>query len=138
MCVQLASSACAPLQGALHALRTIVAQEGVRGLWRGTTPAVQRAALVNLGELATYDQVNIHIHVLHSPASQVLVPQLESGCVARQRKSALLKSKHPDQMCYIACVVRSMACNPPVSVFPQTSGLILRGMVGGLGVNRAV
>eukprot|EP00198_Chlamydomonas_reinhardtii_P002918 XP_001692254.1 uncoupling protein [Chlamydomonas reinhardtii] len=38
-------------------LRQIVAQEGgMAGLWRGGGPAVQRAALVNLGELATYDQ----------------------------------------------------------------------------------
>ena len=41
----------------IHAARTIVAEDGLRGLWRGTMPAVQRAALVNLGELATYDQV---------------------------------------------------------------------------------
>jgi hypothetical protein len=41
----------------IHAIRTIVAEDGLRGLWRGTMPAVQRAALVNLGELATYDQV---------------------------------------------------------------------------------
>lgn len=39
-----------------HALTTIVRQDGVRGLYKGATPAVQRAALVNLGELATYDQ----------------------------------------------------------------------------------
>ncbi|KAG2423768.1 hypothetical protein HXX76_015044 [Chlamydomonas incerta] len=38
-------------------LRQIVAQEGgLAALWRGGGPAVQRAALVNLGELATYDQ----------------------------------------------------------------------------------
>lgn len=30
-------------------------EEGLRGLWQGTLPAVQRAALVNLGELAAYD-----------------------------------------------------------------------------------
>ena len=45
------------LQGMLHAAQTIVSKEGISGLWRGTLPAVQRAALVNLGELATYDQV---------------------------------------------------------------------------------
>lgn len=33
-------------------------QAGVRGLWRGGLPAVQRAALVNLGELSTYDSVS--------------------------------------------------------------------------------
>lgn len=33
-------------------------QQGVRGLWRGGLPAVQRAALVNLGELSTYDSVS--------------------------------------------------------------------------------
>ncbi|KAL4447226.1 hypothetical protein ABPG77_007259 [Micractinium sp. CCAP 211/92] len=42
-------------RGALHALRTVSAQQGVAGLWRGSVPAVQRAALVNLGELSTYD-----------------------------------------------------------------------------------
>lgn len=41
--------------GVLSALVTIARQEGLAGLWRGTGPAVQRAALVNLGELATYD-----------------------------------------------------------------------------------
>mmetsp|Transcript_27735 Transcript_27735/g.65899 ORF Transcript_27735/g.65899 Transcript_27735/m.65899 type:complete len:252 (-) Transcript_27735:149-904(-) len=43
-------------EGVLSAFSEIVAKEGgVRGLWRGALPAVQRAALVNLGELATYD-----------------------------------------------------------------------------------
>ncbi|PNH09111.1 Mitochondrial uncoupling protein 4, partial [Tetrabaena socialis] len=43
-------------KGMWDCLRQIVAAEGVAGLWRGGGPAVQRAALVNLGELATYDQ----------------------------------------------------------------------------------
>jgi solute carrier family 25 uncoupling protein 27 len=33
----------------------IVRREGIRGLYRGSMPAIQRAALVNLGELTTYD-----------------------------------------------------------------------------------
>lgn len=43
----------------VDALSKIVAQDGVDGLWRGGGPAVQRAALVNLGELATYDSVGV-------------------------------------------------------------------------------
>lgn len=38
-----------------QAWSNIVRAEGVAGLWQGSLPAVQRAALVNLGELATYD-----------------------------------------------------------------------------------
>lgn len=33
----------------------IVRHEGITGLWRGSKPAIYRAALVNLGELTTYD-----------------------------------------------------------------------------------
>ena len=44
-------------RGVAHAARVIMAQEGLAGLWRGSAPAIQRAALVNLGELTTYDQV---------------------------------------------------------------------------------
>jgi solute carrier family 25 uncoupling protein 27 len=37
------------------AFRDIFAKEGLRGMWRGSVPAVQRAGIVNLGELSTYD-----------------------------------------------------------------------------------
>lgn len=40
-----------------HAFQKIVAEGGVRGLWKGSIPNVQRAALVNLGDLTTYDTV---------------------------------------------------------------------------------
>ncbi|EFJ41445.1 hypothetical protein VOLCADRAFT_98630 [Volvox carteri f. nagariensis] len=43
-------------KGLTDCFRQIVATDGLAGLWRGGGPAVQRAALVNLGELATYDQ----------------------------------------------------------------------------------
>jgi Mitochondrial carrier protein len=38
-------------RGLLHGLQTVLREEGPRGLWRGSAPAVQRAALVNLGVL---------------------------------------------------------------------------------------
>lgn len=41
--------------GLLDAFRTIYRLEGVRGMYAGCAPAIQRAALVNLGELTTYD-----------------------------------------------------------------------------------
>jgi hypothetical protein len=69
-------------RGVLHAFSSIAAQQGLAGLWRGSLPAVQRAALVNLGELTTYDAAkravlssgltggdNLWAHALSSVAS---------------------------------------------------------------------
>lgn len=39
----------------IDAFRDILKKEGWKGMWRGSSPAVQRAAIVNLGELSTYD-----------------------------------------------------------------------------------
>mmetsp|Transcript_10217 Transcript_10217/g.20834 ORF Transcript_10217/g.20834 Transcript_10217/m.20834 type:complete len:313 (-) Transcript_10217:515-1453(-) len=41
--------------GITDAFTKIRAQEGIKGFYAGCTPAIQRAALVNLGELTTYD-----------------------------------------------------------------------------------
>lgn len=38
------------VHGAAHALKEIVRRGGVKGLWKGSIPNVQRAALVNLGK----------------------------------------------------------------------------------------
>lgn len=40
----------------MHAFQDIIRTEGVRGLWKGWGPNVQRAYIVNAVELATYDQ----------------------------------------------------------------------------------
>lgn len=39
-----------------NAFTTIVKDEGVLGLWRGATPTVVRAVVLNLAMLATYDE----------------------------------------------------------------------------------
>eukprot|EP00043_Microstomoeca_roanoka_P000843 m.29436 g.29436 ORF g.29436 m.29436 type:complete len:321 (-) comp10528_c0_seq1:317-1279(-) len=43
-------------KGTYHAFSTIVKEEGFLGLWKGCIPNVQRAAVVNVAELATYDK----------------------------------------------------------------------------------
>jgi len=43
------------IHGTMHAFQLIVRERGVFGLWKGWLPNVQRAALVNLGDLTTYD-----------------------------------------------------------------------------------
>lgn len=43
----------------------IFAQGGVRGLWKGAVPNIQRAAFVNLGDLTTYDTVK-HMILKHT------------------------------------------------------------------------
>ena len=44
-----------PCRTLLCILRTTYSVSGIRGLWTGWAPSVQRAALVNIGNLATYD-----------------------------------------------------------------------------------
>lgn len=43
------------VHSAAHAFRQIVESGGIKGLWKGSIPNVHRAALVNLGDLTTYD-----------------------------------------------------------------------------------
>eukprot|EP00927_Polykrikos_kofoidii_P049347 TRINITY_DN43416_c0_g1_i1.p1 TRINITY_DN43416_c0_g1~~TRINITY_DN43416_c0_g1_i1.p1 ORF type:complete len:315 (+),score=28.84 TRINITY_DN43416_c0_g1_i1:132-1076(+) len=47
--------------GLLDAFRHIYKAEGFRGMYTGCSPAIQRAALVNLGELTTYDTAKSHL-----------------------------------------------------------------------------
>uniref|UniRef100_A0AAR2KXP4 Mitochondrial uncoupling protein 4 n=1 Tax=Pygocentrus nattereri TaxID=42514 RepID=A0AAR2KXP4_PYGNA len=60
------------VRGAYHAFIKIVSEGGIRGLWAGWVPNVQRAALVNLGDLATYDSVK-HLLLRHT--------SLEDNCL---------------------------------------------------------
>ncbi|XVF03302.1 hypothetical protein REPUB_Repub04eG0249500 [Reevesia pubescens] len=65
-------------KGPFDAFSKIVAMEGFGGLWKGVLPNVQRAFLVNMGELACYDHAkrfvinnqisddNIYAHTLAS------------------------------------------------------------------------
>jgi solute carrier family 25 uncoupling protein 27 len=44
-------------RGVVHCLQTIHAEAGLRGFYQGWQPNVQRAVLVNVGELLAYDRV---------------------------------------------------------------------------------
>ncbi|XP_061191886.1 mitochondrial uncoupling protein 4-like [Saccostrea echinata] len=66
------------VKGFFDAFQKIVAESGVKGLYRGVVPNVQRAALVNMGDLCTYDTAKQNIlrytdlkdnYVTHSLAS---------------------------------------------------------------------
>lgn len=56
--------------GFFDAVTKIFRSEGLGGLWKGVVPNAQRAFLVNMGELACYDQAKhfiIHMHTLYLP-----------------------------------------------------------------------
>lgn len=48
-----------------HAFQKILSEGGIKGLWKGSIPNVQRAALVNLGDLTTYDTAK-HLILTHT------------------------------------------------------------------------
>ncbi|XP_054554829.1 mitochondrial uncoupling protein 4 isoform X4 [Talpa occidentalis] len=67
-------------RGVHHAFAKILAEGGIRGLWAGWVPNVQRAALVNMGDLTTYDTVK-HYLVLNTPLEDNIVTHgLSSFC----------------------------------------------------------
>ncbi|XP_071483310.1 mitochondrial uncoupling protein 4-like [Diadema antillarum] len=50
---------------AFKCFKQILAEGGIRGLWKGWVPNVQRAALVNMGDLTTYDTAK-HLILKHT------------------------------------------------------------------------
>lgn len=70
----------ARVHGMIDAIKKIVAEAGVLGLWRGCWPNVQRAALVNLGDLSTYDSVKRAILNNTSLQDNYLTHCLSSAC----------------------------------------------------------
>lgn len=86
--------------GPLDAFDKIVRTEGFGGLWRGVFPNVQRAFLVNMGELACYDHAkhfvirnqiagdNIYSHTLASIMSGLCATAL--SCPADVVKTRMM------------------------------------------------
>lgn len=68
------------VHGTLDAFKKILAQNGIFGLWRGCAPNVQRAALVNLGDLSTYDSVKMAILKNTNLKDNSLTHCLSSAC----------------------------------------------------------
>eukprot|EP00053_Salpingoeca_punica_P002120 m.36267 g.36267 ORF g.36267 m.36267 type:complete len:294 (-) comp11395_c0_seq1:149-1030(-) len=66
--------------GVANAFATIYRQEGLRGLWKGAVPNMQRAALVNLGDLTTYDTVKHILLTKTQLGDQPLTHAMSSVC----------------------------------------------------------
>ncbi|XP_021807406.1 mitochondrial uncoupling protein 3 isoform X2 [Prunus avium] len=93
--------------GCFDALNKIVRSEGIGGLWKGVFPNVQRAFLVNMGELACYDQAkhfviknrisedNIYAHTLASIMSGLSATAL--SCPADVVKTRMMNQSRSKQ-----------------------------------------
>lgn len=63
-----------------QALRNILREGGISGLWKGWAPNVYRAALVNLGDLTTYDRAKRLILANTNLEDNYISHSLASGC----------------------------------------------------------
>uniref|UniRef100_A0A7N0UJD8 Uncoupling protein 3 n=1 Tax=Kalanchoe fedtschenkoi TaxID=63787 RepID=A0A7N0UJD8_KALFE len=104
--------------GVADALTKIVRAEGVGGLWRGVVPNMQRAFLVNMGELACYDHAkrfvinngitddNVYGHTLASFMSGLAATTL--SCPADVVKTRMMNQS---EVCYrnsLDCLVKTV------------------------------
>lgn len=64
-----------------HAFRKIAVEGGFRGLWSGWVPNVQRAALVNMGDLATYDTAK-HMIMKHTSLEDNVITHFLSSVLS--------------------------------------------------------
>ncbi|XP_052768882.1 mitochondrial uncoupling protein 4-like isoform X2 [Mya arenaria] len=94
----------ARIKSCSHAFRMILAESGVRGLWRGWIPNVQRAALVNMGDLVTYDTVKRQLLIKTDLPDNYIVHALSSAC------SGMVAAI----MCTPADVVKTRVMNQPL------------------------
>lgn len=92
------------ITGTGQAIKDIVKQSGVRSLWKGGAPNVCRAALVNLGDLTTYDWAKSKILEHTSFGENYATHAMASACSGLV--SAVLATP--------ADVVRTRMMNQPV------------------------
>ncbi|NXY46210.1 UCP3 protein, partial [Ceuthmochares aereus] len=67
--------------GTVDAYRTIAREEGIRGLWRGTLPNIARNAIVNCGELVTYDLIKDALLRTHVMTGEVSTKGMQLGTI---------------------------------------------------------
>ncbi|XP_055981892.1 mitochondrial uncoupling protein 4 isoform X2 [Sorex fumeus] len=67
-------------RGVHHAFAKILAEGGIRGLWAGWVPNIQRAALVNMGDLTTYDTVKHYLVLNIQLEENIMTHGLSSFC----------------------------------------------------------
>lgn len=94
-------------------LRQIMATEGVVGLWKGVTASMQRSALLNVGQLAVYDQIK---HTLRD--SFALNPNTMLAQVCASILAGLVTSTVTNP----ADVVKTRLMNQAASANPQYRG----------------
>uniref|UniRef100_A0A0C9RNB7 TSA: Wollemia nobilis Ref_Wollemi_Transcript_8978_1188 transcribed RNA sequence n=1 Tax=Wollemia nobilis TaxID=56998 RepID=A0A0C9RNB7_9CONI len=104
--------------GVLDALVKIGRAEGLAGLWRGVGPNVQRAFLVNMGELACYDQAkraivrrglcndDVYAHTLASVASGLSATAL--SCPADVVKTRMMNQAGEEYRGSLDCVAKTV------------------------------
>lgn len=64
-----------------HAFQKILSEGGMRGLWKGSIPNMQRAALVNLGDLTTYDTAK-HLIISHTSLTDSTLTHILASSLA--------------------------------------------------------
>ncbi|XP_037301685.1 mitochondrial uncoupling protein 4-like, partial [Manduca sexta] len=100
-----------------QAYAMLYAESGILGFWRGAVPNVQRAALVNMGDLAAYDYTKQYLMKEFGMADNALVhaaAAFTAGFVA-----AVLGTP--------ADVMKTRLMNQPVG--PDGRGTLYRGMI---------
>ncbi|CAH1793632.1 unnamed protein product [Owenia fusiformis] len=105
------------VKSAWHAFRKILQQGGIKGLWKGWVPNVQRAALVNMGDLATYDSAKHFILRNTQLDDNYITHTLSSACSGMV--SASLSTPLD--------VVKTRIMNQPTDV--HSRGLLYKGSV---------
>ncbi|XP_019523080.1 PREDICTED: mitochondrial uncoupling protein 4 isoform X4 [Hipposideros armiger] len=79
-------------RGVHHAFAKILAEGGIRGLWAGWVPNIQRAALVNMGDLTTYDTVKHYLVLNTSLEDNIMTHMLSRGLLYKSSTDCLLQA----------------------------------------------
>ncbi|XP_037698771.1 mitochondrial uncoupling protein 4 isoform X4 [Choloepus didactylus] len=79
-------------RGVHHAFAKILAEGGIRGLWAGWVPNIQRAALVNMGDLTTYDTVKHYLVLNTSLEDNIMTHGLSRGLLYKSSTDCLIQA----------------------------------------------